>query len=209
MGQTVTRFGLALAVILAACLPSLRETAYPGVTVSEGCLNRDGLGRCRDSCSRKYDDESARIGGATLAEVRRRGLLVAPQSTPKAPGGYTGRLWTPTLLDSTPVVKVPQHKAPASPAGVTHQPIAICIIDKAPPITCGGIPVYGCAVPLRDRLPVWVAGQHPQWKRTLVHEILCSLAYVGQMAGWPTAEAEVIKRSDYREIIDVVVPPNP
>jgi hypothetical protein len=72
-----------------------------------------------------------------------------------------------------------------------HTPLAVCIVNKAPPIPCG-IPVYGCAAPKRDRLALYVAGRHPQWRKTLAHEALCALAYVGALRGWPRDEADVL-----------------
>jgi hypothetical protein len=206
--DVVIRLALA-AVLLASCLPGLQSTGYPGVVNADGCTHRDGIGRCIQECSRKYDTEADKVAADTLAETRRLGLLIKQPVTAKAIlyGVRIGHLWTPTLLSKTPVTAArPRAPVTPSPADVLPAvPLALCIVDKPAPIDCG-IPVYGCAIPMRDRNAIYVAGQHAQWKQTLVHEILCVLAYVGQMRGWPHEEADVIKRQDYRDIISAVAP---
>ena len=57
------------ALLLAACLPSYRPTAYPHVVASNGSLN----GR---PCARSYEAEATRVAAATLAELRARKLLL-------------------------------------------------------------------------------------------------------------------------------------
>lgn len=90
-----------------------------------------------------------------------------------------------------------------------HNPVAVCVVDRPAPISCGGSPVYGCALPMRDRLAIYIAGKHHDWKRTLAHEALCVLAYAGKLKGWPKQEKDVLaaanagKLPDYGTIRDL------
>jgi hypothetical protein len=209
------RWLLGAVVVLAACLGTLRSTSLPGVALIDGGMRRNGVLQLEDRCARKYDADAVAVAGALLAEVRARGLLQAPQFPKglRALGKPIGVLWEPTLLSRVRVIQVPRMRAAASAGVIPTPPLAICIVDHAPPLDCG-IPVYGCSIPLKDVTNVYVAGQAlaekaysaTAWKHVLAHELLCSLAYMGQMAGWPLKEADVIKRSDYREILAKVAP---
>jgi hypothetical protein len=197
----------ALVILCSACYNSLRASAIPGVSLIDGGMGRDGVFQIRQKCSASYEKALLEVALETLAEVRRRGLLTNPSlaRTSIVLDKPIGVLWTPELLSKTKVLSVPLRKSvtPTPDSVVPQPPLGICIVDQAPPIQCG-IPVYGCAIPKRNSTNIFVAGQHAVWERTLIHEILCSLAYVGQMSGWPREEADVIVRSDYRDIINVV-----